>query len=223
VKAYFEKNFPTFADAFQAMDKSGKGKLTLEDVKAGMAGMGNLQPLDAVTTFYFMDRDHHGFVTEKEIQNFMTFERELFETDLEETRKYFANMFSTVPDSYMALGWKGAFCTGERKTMMPTAVQVGLAEFEKGFNRLVVSLSAETEPLNVSFDGRALFHFLDSGHLRSISMQEWTSMQHLPQVPDCEKALKFTQESIDHFVHFFRTQYSSFEEAYQALLDAISD
>jgi len=107
--------------------------------------------------------------------------------------------------------------------MAPSAVVLRAADFEKGFNRLAVSTSADAESLSVSFDGRAIFHFLDCGGARVVTLQEWLILERLGEVEKYVTAANVMQETIDHFVHFFRTQYSSFEEAYSSLLEAISD
>jgi Ca2+-binding EF-hand superfamily protein len=216
------EGFSPPAAAFNAMDTLNKGELSRDEFVNAFGSPSSRS--DAVTAFQFMDREHKDVITPKEFEYMMSFNRKTFESDLAELMRFVEAKYPrTEEESSALLAFVNCFCTGERKGMEPSAVILRVDEFEKGFNRLSVSTSADAQILSLTIDGRALFHFLDCGGARVVTLQDWLILERVGEVGEYAAAAKVMQESIDHFVHFFRTQYSSFEEAYEALLEAISD
>jgi Ca2+-binding EF-hand superfamily protein len=220
----FLENYGDRKSAFQAVDILNKGKVSREELMMAFANILPANRHDGVTAFQFMDKEERDVITLREFEWFLSFSRQTFESDLGEIARFISEKYPpTEEESSIYLAFINCFCTGERKAMAPSAVVLNASDFEKGFNRLVVSTSADAQSLSVSLDGRALFHFLDCGGARLVTLQEWLILERIGEVEKYSAAANVLQESIDHFVHFFRTQYSSFEEAYAALLEAISD
>merc|ERR1719387_2222126 len=144
------------------MDTLNKGKLSRDYFLDAFASLMPSSRLDGLTAFQFMDKEEKDEITLKEFEYLLSFSRGTFEADLAELGRFMEAKYpGTEEESSATLAWINCFCTGERKSMAPSAVVLNISEFEKGFNRLSVSTSADAESLSVSLDGRALFHFLD--------------------------------------------------------------
>jgi Ca2+-binding EF-hand superfamily protein len=223
-QAGFLEGFESKTAAFKALDVLNAGKLTLHAFLQAFGSLMPSNPSDGAAAFQFMDKEEKDVITMKEFESLLSFSRGSFESDLAELARFMEAKYpGTEEESSATVAFINCFCTGERKSMAPSAVVLNVSDFEKGFNRLAVSTSADAQSLSVSIDGRALFHFLDCGGARVVTLQEWLILERIVEVERFVSAANVMQESIDHFVHFFRTQYSSFDEAYAALLEAISD
>merc|ERR1719359_2060120 len=100
-----------------------------------MLNAGYPDALDVVSAFYFLDRDQTDIVSAKEFENFTKFDRQLFESDLREFRRFLQAKFPEDPDRFIHVAWMSGFLTGARKTMVASAVTVTQKEFVKGFKR----------------------------------------------------------------------------------------
>ena len=62
--------------------------------------------LDVISAFYFLDRDHSNIIKQTEFDHFKNFEQPLFESDLEEIRRFLSEKFvSDDGQSFVHQSW----------------------------------------------------------------------------------------------------------------------
>jgi Ca2+-binding EF-hand superfamily protein len=219
VRDFLLESFPNWSEAYKRMDPQRTGQLELPEWKLIMEELEYPSMLDVESAFYYCDKDCSDVVTPREFDVLMHFDREAFEQEVEELRRFLQMKYGNVDEAFQVFRSVG----GKNKNLETKDMRVNLKEFASGFRRMVTQDDSCEGPYCGSMDPKILFNFVDSTHSRIICHNDWDLLVRFDEVDGIIDSAAFMQGAIEHFRHFFRTTYPALDQAYQALLDAVND